>query len=757
MYRVYAEDPQMRLNLGIRRRLAPLMGRDRRRLELLHGLLFALPGTPFLYYGDEIGMGDNVFLGDRDGVRTPMQWSTDRNAGFSDAEPDRLTLPLVADPAYQYLAVNVESQRHDPYSWLSWMRRIIDLRKRHPVFGRGSLEMLAPENRHVIAFLREHEGQTILVVANLSRFAQPVRVELPRHAGWRPVELFGQNPFPPVGEDGAMPLTLGPHAFLWLALEEPEQPGGSGRDAGRTAPGIDLPERWPQAYDPALAGTLALALARHLPSRPWLRGTLRRRDPLSIRDVVPLDLEGRLALVLADVVMSDGDDAVVLLPLRIETASGTEAPGSDQVIAASRDGRTVISEASDAPDLGPAFLRALCSRRGLPGWRGRIEADDAAGLREVARRVDGSPSTPSRPGTRNISLTVGTTYLKLYRRVEPGDHVELEVGRQLRAQRPERVLGLGVGLAWRDTGMPLVVGGLGPGIAVQDDGWSVAVEAVAESLERLAAGLPSGMPDRAVVGDWIEVARAFGARAAELHLSLADAADPAFRPERFGELYQRALYQSIRERIHRAAEAADARARDDERRAEDAHRLRALRGPLDRVLRGLLDHPFDGRRIRCHGDLRLEHFLYTEGELAIVDFEGDPARRMSERRIKRSPFRDVAALLASFTEAAGAGLELARQRGVIRDGTEVAEHWLLTWLAEVRAVVVEAHAEGLVGHDPALLPVGAGDAATLLRALLVEALCGRIAEPLAGQPARLDLLVAELERLVADEAAAPAP
>jgi maltose alpha-D-glucosyltransferase / alpha-amylase len=748
MYRVYAEDPQMRLNLGIRRRLTPLMGRDRRRLELLHGLLFSMPGTPFLYYGDEIGMGDNVFLGDRDGVRTPMQWSADRNGGFSDAEPERLTLPLVTDPAYHYLSVNVASQRNDPYSWLSWMRRIIDLRKRHPVFGRGSLEMLAPENRHVLAYLRQDDAQTILVVANLSRFTQPVRVDLPDHAGWRPIELFGQNPFPAIGEDGSTPFTLGPHAFLWLALEQPES--GVAVTQGARVPVMDLPERWPASREPGLASSLAHALTSHLAAQPWLRGSLRRRDPVAVRDVLPLDGKGRLALVLADVGMADGDDALVLLPLGIESAPASGSGAADRVVAISPDGSSALVEASEDADLGPAFLDVMCSRRGLAGWHGRIDPDDAESLRRVARLAQGATSTPARAGTRNISLTAGGAYVKLYRRVEPGDHVELEVGRQLRAQRTGRVLGLEVGLSWHHAGVSLLIGGLGPGVSVQDDGWSVALEAAAESLERVAAGLPAGMPERAVVGDWLEVARGFGERTADLHRSLAGTSDPAFRPERFGELYQRSLYQSIRERIHRAVEAADARAGQDPRRAEDAVRLRAMRADLDRALRELLVHPFTGRRIRCHGDLRLEHFLYAEGELAIVDFEGDPSRRMSERRIKRSPLRDVAALLASFTEAAGAALALARQRGVIRDGSGDAERWLHTWLAEVRAVVVEAHREGLAGHEPELLPTDPRDAATLLRAHRIDTICARIAEPLAGHPERLDLLVGELEALLAD-------
>ena len=218
MYRAYAADPQMRVNVGIRRRLAPLLQNDRRKIELMNGLLFALPGTPVIYYGDELGMGDNVYLGDRDAVRTPMQWSRDRNAGFSSANPQQLYLPMIIDPEYHYETVNVEAQQQNPSSLLSWMRRIIALRAQHNVFGRGDIEFLLPENAKVLAFTRRHEDEAVLVVANLSRFAQSVNLDLHDHRGMVPVELFGGNEFAPVAE-GGYNLTLGPYGFYWFSLQ----------------------------------------------------------------------------------------------------------------------------------------------------------------------------------------------------------------------------------------------------------------------------------------------------------------------------------------------------------------------------------------------------------------------------------------------------------------------------------------------------------------------------------------------------------
>jgi maltose alpha-D-glucosyltransferase/alpha-amylase len=218
MYQEYARDRRMQLNLGIRRRLAPLLDGNRRRIELMNSLVFSLPGSPILYYGDEIGMGDNIYLGDRNGVRTPMQWSADRNAGFSRADPERLALPLIENPLYHYATVNVDAQQRSPASLLNWMRRLIAIRKRFPVFGRGTLELLGPANPRVLVYLREHDNRTVLCVANLSRFVQPCEIDLSRFAGRVPVEVFGETPFPPIGE---LPyfLTLGPHSFYWFELQ----------------------------------------------------------------------------------------------------------------------------------------------------------------------------------------------------------------------------------------------------------------------------------------------------------------------------------------------------------------------------------------------------------------------------------------------------------------------------------------------------------------------------------------------------------
>lgn len=284
MYRMYASDPQARINLGIRRRLAPLLQNNRRKIELMNALLFSLPGTPVLYYGDEIGMGDNIYLGDRNGVRTPMQWSGDRNAGFSRANPQRLYLPTIVDPEYHYEAVNVEAHQANPSSLLWWTRRLIGLRKRFKAFGRGSIEFIYPANRKVLAFIRRHEDEHVLVVANLSRFAQYARLDLSRYGGASPIELFGRTEFPAIGEAPYF-LTLGPHAFYWFQLQTTTPERRQARDT-ITVSRLAVPAHADLAdlLTGAHAEKLERALSGHLADKRWFQGKAR-----TIRDVSLID------------------------------------------------------------------------------------------------------------------------------------------------------------------------------------------------------------------------------------------------------------------------------------------------------------------------------------------------------------------------------------------------------------------------------------------------------------------------------------
>jgi maltose alpha-D-glucosyltransferase / alpha-amylase len=705
MVRVYAADPRARINLGIRRRLAPLLGNDRRRIELMNALLFSLPGAPVVYYGDEIGMGDNIFLGDRDGVRTPMQWSADRNGGFSRANPQRLFLPVISDPEYRFEAVNVEAQEGNSHSLLWWTRRLIALRRRHPAFSRGDVIFLKPANHRVLAFLRRHGEELILVAANLSRFVQHVELDLAgapgaptppgELVGMTPVEVFGNNRFPRIGELPYL-LTLGPHDFYWFTLER-DGAGIGGRPPGEgldEIPPVRLAGGWSGVMQPPARGDLEAALARALPRRPWFGGrggsvravTLERAIP--VRDVATgldacfvlarIDLsEGEAKTYGLALAMAAGEESEALAAARPETVVARLASQGDGGGASDGDG--VLFDALETP----SFLRAL-----LAAFlrRGRVRAGDVAlvaSATRALRRIAGPrpaelPCRTVEAARQSLSIVFGDRLvLKLFHRVEAGVHPDLEVGRYLTevAAFPHAPAVLGALELRPARGEAATVAVLREYVAHECDAWSLTLDALGRFYERLAARPGDGQsppPAAAAQGgplDWLgaglaadelellgtfpERARTMGERIAEMHLALAAGSEPAFAPEPFSTLYQRSLYQSMRSlagrNLRRLAaeldgldEPAAGRAR---RLLESGDRLAARFGVLRR-------ERFDALRMRIHGDLDLTNLLWTGRDFVIVDFEGDPARPVSERRIKRSPLADVAGMIRSFHLAA---------------------------------------------------------------------------------------------------------
>ncbi|MDY6910614.1 MAG: maltose alpha-D-glucosyltransferase, partial [Thermodesulfobacteriota bacterium] len=324
MYREYARDARMRLNLGIRRRLAPLVDNSLRRRELLHSLLFSLPGTPIIYYGDEIGMGDNIHLGDRNGVRTPMQWSADRNAGFSRADPAELYLPVIMDPVYGYQSVNVEAQQRNPSSFYHFIRRMIALRKQYKAFGRGTIHFLHPENRKVLAYLRRYKEEVILVTANLSRFVQPAELDLSEFNGWNPVEMLGRVEFPRIGE---LPyfITLGPHTFYWFRLEPQAEPivvGVPYKAEDTSIPTLFLERDPGSVMEPEEQFRLETAVFPvYLPKQRYFRG--KAREVVSCRIADSTKMGSNFFMTLVRVHYADGGHELYSVPLKV--ASGREA------------------------------------------------------------------------------------------------------------------------------------------------------------------------------------------------------------------------------------------------------------------------------------------------------------------------------------------------------------------------------------------------------------------------------------------------
>ncbi len=724
MYRVYADDPRARINLGIRRRLAPLL-RSRRKIELMNGLLFSLPGTPVLYYGDELGMGDNVFLGDRNGVRTPMQWSGDRNAGFSRANPQMLYLPPITDPEYHYEATNVEAQSQNPSSLLSWMKRIILLRRRNPVFGRGSLEFVDAGNPRVLAFVREHAGSRVLVVANLSRFMQYCDLDLARFAGSVPVEVFGHNPFPPVGEEPYF-LSLSPHGFCWFELQSAKAAAAKGRRNEIRASG-----GWRDVFIGAREG-LEQALPGYLAERRWFRSKGREMRSVTIADtigVVGSDAE----LAIIEVGYKNREPERYVLPLgyaRGDDVAALEEQSPGAIVApvvvesAMEREEGVLYDASVRPAFATALLQATRARATLPGRGGELAGAGLRSLRQLSpEEIAELPVHVSRAEQSNTSIIFGKRFImKLFRQVEEGINPDVEIGRFLAEHRTGAAVPSLAGYAeYRAPGRPTAAV-----VMVQDlvenqgDGWSHTLAELGSYVDRCAKRkqpdlvglLPQGsllqraqseVPSQAVklLGDYGQRVELLGRRTAEMHRGLAS--DPelaAFSPEPFTAMHQRSLYEGARVRLNETLRLLERKLKALPASAKGrAEELIARKKDIDGRLRRIVDQRLGGQRIRCHGDYHLGQVLATASDYVIIDFEGEPARPLNERRFKRTPLVDVAGMLRSFHYAAVTAQRDARLTSAQRTA---AEPWLQIWHGWVTALYLKSYFAASSGSE--LLP-----------------------------------------------------
>lgn len=750
MYRVYATDPQARINLGIRRRLAPLLGNHRRRIELMNGLLFSLPGSPILYYGDEIGMGDNVYLGDRNGVRTPMQWSGDRNAGFSRANPQRLYLPVIIDPEYRYEALNVEAQENNPHSLLWWMRRLIGLRKRFKAFGRGSLEFLQPDNRKILAFLRRYQNECILVVANLSRFVQYVELDLSAFKGVVPVEMFGRVAFPPIGELPYL-LTLGPHEFYWFILESPRGSEGEAALSLAQIPLLRVADEWESLFQEEDRTALEAILPNYLKGRRWFGGKARPLQAISIAEVIPFSYASSTAYLIAVTVdYTDGDPETYVLPVTIaagERAEQVQKEMPHAVIARlqGREGEGVLYEALCEKSFNAALLDAIARRRRFKGSTGELFALPTRSFRHMrgSTEVALEPSL-SKAEQSNSSIIYGDKFiLKLFRRMAAGVNPDLEVGRFLTEKttfvHTPPVAGV---LEYRqDLREPATVAILHGFVPNQGDAWQYTLDTLDHYFERALTHrdvkelpLPStslvALSEEAppplvqeTIGAYLASVQLLGRRTAELHIALAsDLSDSRFAPEPFTAHYQRSIYQTMRSLAAQAFPLLRRRLKDlPEAVRAEAGKVLDLEGEVAKRLQAVLGRKIATLRTRYHGDYHLGQVLYTGKDFIIIDFEGEPARPLSERRMKRSPLRDVAGMLRSFQYVAYKALFDQEAEGVYASHPEALaalEPWTRLWYVWVSAVFVKAYRE--TAGQASFLPRSREDLQILLDAYLLE-------------------------------------
>jgi maltose alpha-D-glucosyltransferase / alpha-amylase len=768
MYRAYAGEQRARINLGIRRRLAPLLGNNRRRIELMNGLLFSLPGTPVIYYGDEIGMGDNIYLGDRNGVRTPMQWSSDRNAGFSRANPQKLYLPITIDPEYHYEAINVEAQQNNPNSLLWWMKRLIALRKRFQAFGRGSLEFLHPSNRKILAFVRRYKDEQILVVANLSRFVQHVELDLSAARGCVPVELFGRALFPAVGQS-LYPLSLGPHAFYWFELEPREAP-----QVAATAPAeptvVQVPVTKLAFLHSQAREVVEPALQAHLQHTPWAAGPGDEIKIVRFFDLARLPNTPApifLSLIEADYV--DGTSRTFCLPTALV---------SDERLAQLREQQPVnpllrltgslegnVIDALQAPECAEQLVRLIAGPP-LMTARGAEISGKLLGSIDWPAPAEGHATVHVSKVTEDESSAAVVLekrlVLKVLREVESGIHPQVEMGRYLTHQAGfEHVAALAGTLEYRRRGSePMTLAILHRYIHNEGTAWQYTLDELSRFFERVlalpadqqkppvpprsVAGLAQGeMPPlvQELIGRYLDSAKLLGQRTAELHRALgADTLDSAFAPEPITPLAQRSLYQSMRNvqqrTLHELARQLPHLPQDVQ---PDAAGVLQHNDEMLRRFRALVSRRLGGRRIRCHGNLGLGELLFTGKDFAIIDFEGEPGRSLGERRVKRLPLGDTATMVRSFHHAAigallGNGHRRGRTPGMIRsEDVALLDQWAQVWFEWVATAFVRAYQEHTAGAS--FLPASSEEFETLLADFLIERALRELMTELEQRPA----------------------
>ncbi|MEA2835007.1 MAG: maltose alpha-D-glucosyltransferase / alpha-amylase [Methylobacteriaceae bacterium] len=663
LWSFYAGDRRMRINLGIRRRLAPLLENDRRKIELLNSMLFSMPGTPVLYYGDEIGMGDNIYLGDRDGVRTPMQWSPDRNGGFSRADPQRLFLPAIQDPIYGFSGVNVEAQLANPSSLLNWMRRMISVRRAHPAFGRGTLRFLYPSNRKVLAYLREWDDDRLLCIVNVSRAPQAVELDLSEFRGAIPIELTAGSIFPPIGQLPYL-LTLPSYGFFWFKLEAKVEAERFG------------PKAAPELFTLVLTGPLEKLLEGRekiafertivpafLTGRRWFAGRGRELERVRLSSVAAGRAEGEeraFLLPIVEVAIKSGEVQHYFLPLAL-AAEGDEDAGSAYAIARVRRGARVgiVLDAEGDPNFALTMLLLMRKGERLKGSEGEIVFTTTKALpdQNEAEIQDG---TVQRFGVEqsNTSFNIADRMvLKIYRRLREGINPEIEIGRFLTevagyANTPA-LYGIAEHIGSDGTRMALAV--LQQFVRNQGDAWAWTLESLGREIERLRL-----LPENAAMRIEEEASfdlhyvRTIARRVAEMHIALAVATDdPAFASEPLTREDVEAVAEEARS-LARRAYAAVERVNSDLQgdRADLARSFLDRSDAVEAAIAAAVMTPVGAIKTRIHGDLHLGQVLIARDDVMIVDFEGEPLRSLEERRMKASPAADVAGMLRSYAYAA---------------------------------------------------------------------------------------------------------
>ncbi|WP_373058159.1 maltose alpha-D-glucosyltransferase [Zunongwangia sp. H14] len=739
MYKVYTKDPQAKINVGIRHRLAPLLENNRNKIELMNVLLFSLPGTPVIYYGDEIGMGDNFYLGDRDGVRTPMQWTADRNAGFSSANPQRLYLPAIIDPEYKYEAVNVEAQQMNSSSLLWWMKRIIGMRKRFKAFGRGDINFLSPSNSKIIAYTRTYEEEDILVLGNLSRFPQAAELELEGYEGYTPIEVFSHNKFPRISEKPYL-FTMGPHGYYWFVLEKDRE-----QSEKADVPALKVKE-WSELLQMKVQTKLETkVLPVYLNSCRWFGGKSRVIQNISVNNKIDIPVKELPAtLITIEINYNDGLPEVYQLPMAFvpyhkeeEIREIPEKAVITRLTVGKEEG--VLFDAVYNEEFRNNIFNNIRKNKKLGS--GKKSLNFYHGDEEIRIDSETLSSKILNAEQSNTSLIFDNKYfLKLYRKLDNTINPDLEITRYLsektdyeNAPRFRGALELKSGA--RNI---IVLGMMQDLIPNQGDAWDYTKDAINRYYENVMTRskeikllpakqdltiplsfkeIPKDMQDLmgAIFPERISL---LGKRTAEMHKALAaHPEEEDFEHEEFSLHYQRSLFSSLQSLTRNSFTNLQKNLKNlpDEVKAE-AKEVLDMKSDVLKCFKRVFAHKIPVMKIRTHGDYHLGQVLWTGKDFIIIDFEGEPARAFSERRLKRSALRDVAGMVRSFHYAAYSTImepEFDQQR---RDGD--LEDWAESWYYYVTRLYLKGYSKN-VGKNK-FIPEDQEDYDVLMDTFLLE-------------------------------------
>jgi len=743
MYKVYAKDPKAKINLGIRHRLAPLLENNRRRIELMNCLLFSLPGTPVIYYGDEIGMGDNFYLGDRDGVRTPMQWSPDRNAGFSASNPQKLYLPVILDPQYNYEAVNVEMQRANTSSLFWFMKRMINMRKRYKAFGRGDMKFIHVENPKVLAFTRTYEDETLLMIVNLSKNSLAAEIDLSSFAGSIPLEVFSKNEFPLIKEDTPYLFTLGSYAYEWFLLKnnktEAEEPASLAT--------LQI-NKWEELLSDNVINELQNnILGKYFAKTDWFVNKQRPIQSITITNHATIPLADQNVFLLLVEVQSESSIAesyqLALTFVKEDLAALMGENRSQAAIAKLKvgDEEGILADAIFTREFQRALLHKIAADETVTLQESTIQFYGNNQLKnQLQQQAEVKSKTFTEDGFTSISYDNGF-FLKMYRKIDPTTNPDLEITRYLSEQVKFKHLPEFCGaIEWKFQNDNIALGMIQLLPENHGDGYSFMITRVNNYIERILASPdknalltfekagsftnPTAFEDlpeelQTLLGTAAsEQARIIGIRTGQMHLALASGTGlKDFAPEDFSLHYQRSLFSSMQSLVRETFQKSNEKLQkvpDDIK--EELEEVIARRQEVLDKYRRIYSKKLDVIKIRIHGNYHLGQVLFTGKDVVINDFGGDPGRRFSDRRLKRSPLRDVAAMIKSFRYAANEGIMETMQ--VPKENIAELLPFADLWVHYMRGFFVKAYLETVKGS--AFIPEDVHDLQMMLETYMLE-------------------------------------